>query len=84
MFVSCYCELHFLYLYLKLLISLLQEFISWLSSVSPEDSVLVCWDDEVTLSKLFCILVKLVIVFCEVIVSNAQADEDLENVVPHF
>ena len=53
-FVSCYCELHFLYLYLKLLISLLQEFISWLSSVSPEDSVLVCWDDEVTLSKLFC------------------------------
>ena len=53
-FVSCYCELNFLYLYLKLLISLLQEFISWLSSVSPEDSVLVCWDDEVTLSKLFC------------------------------
>ena len=53
-FVSCYCELNFLYLYLKFLISLLQEFISWLSSVSPEDSVLVCWDDEVTLSKLFC------------------------------
>ena len=77
MFVCCYCELNFLYLYLKLLISLLQEFISWLSSVSLEDSVLVCWDDEVT-------LVKLVIVFCEVIVSNAQADEDLENVVPHF
>ena len=36
------------------------------------------------LSVRYSVLVKLVIVFCEVIVSNAQADEDLENVVPHF
>ena len=36
------------------------------------------------LSVSYSVLVKLVIVFCEVIVSNAQADEDLENVVPHF
>ena len=36
------------------------------------------------LSVSYSVLVKLVIVFCEVIVSNAQADEDLENVVLHF
>ena len=53
-FKFCIVKFNFFILYLKFLISLLQEFISWLSSVSPEDSVLVCWDDEVTLSKLFC------------------------------
>ena len=61
-------------------IFLLQEFISWLSSVSPEDSVLVCWDDEVPLSKLFCTCLIRDRVFHGVITYNAQADNDLQNI----